>query len=57
MSLVGRKREALMGRVGFLSSGAVFVRFTAMNVDTGEPVKVHALETESGASVDTDSHR
>ena len=54
MSIVGRRREALIARVGFLPSGVAFVRFTAMNVETGEPVKVHALETETGAFVDTD---
>jgi len=54
IALEGTNGNVMMVRCGFLPNGQPYVRFTAMKAATGEPVKVHALETETGAWVETD---
>jgi len=54
VSMRGRNDSVLMARFGFLPGGQPYVRFTGMNAMTGDQIKVHALETETGAFVETD---
>jgi len=54
VSLRGDTGNVLMARFGFLPGGQPYVRFTGMNAMTGDQIAVHALETETGAFIETD---
>ena len=52
--MIPRSRNAMLIRFGFLPGGAAYIRVVGMDVDTGDQVKIHALETETGAFIETD---
>lgn len=50
----GRNGKAMMVRFGFLPDGQSYARFVGMDRATGDPTPIHALETETGAFVESD---
>lgn len=54
MSMTGLNRHALLARCGFMPNGVAYVRFTSMNVDTGEQTEIGAETNETGLFVAAD---